>query len=116
MGFFGNKEREVERLIAEHIEYVKRSVTVLVELFEAYFQGNKDYRRISKEIHHLEHEADVVRRKIEMKMHEGAFLAMFREDFITLSEAVDKIANKAEAVGDSLVLEHPDFPDRKSVV
>lgn len=111
MGFFGNKERDVERLMAEHIEYVKNAVTVLVELFEAYFAGKDEYRELSKKIHDLEHDADIARRKIEMKMHEGAFLAMFREDFITLSEAIDKIANKAEAVADSLTLEHPEFPE-----
>lgn len=110
MSFFENKERDVELLMSEHIGFVKDAVSVLVELFESYFSGEETYRTLSKKIHHLEHEADKVRRKIEQKLHEGAFLAMFREDFIRLSEAIDKIANKAEAVADSLTLEKPEFP------
>lgn len=110
MSFFDNKERDVEQLIGEHIGYVKECVSVLVELFESYLSGQESYSTLSKKIHHLEHEADKTRRKIEQKMHEGAFLAMFREDFIRLSEAIDRIANKAESVADSLTLEKPDFP------
>jgi len=111
MGFFGGAERDVDRLIGEHIDFVKQCVTSLVELFEAYFSNNPNYEKVSKKIHDLEHEADIVRRKIELKLHQGAFLPMFREDFITLSEAIDKIANKAEAVADALTLERPAIPE-----
>jgi len=110
MGFFDNKERDIEVLMSEHIKFVMQAVSVLVELFDSYLKGEDSYRELSKKIHDLEHEADKVRRKIELKMHEGAFLAMFREDFIRLSEAIDKIANKAEAVADCLTLERPEFP------
>lgn len=110
MGFFGKKERDVEQLITQHIELVDQAVRQLDGLFKSYFGDSKDYKKISKQVHNLEHEADVVRRKIELKLYEGAFLAMFREDFISLSEGIDKVAGKAEALADSLTLERPIFP------
>ncbi len=111
MGFFGNKERDVEKLIHEHISLVEQALSALCELWEAYFKGKEKYLKLSKKIHDLEHEADVVRRKIEIKLHEGAFLAMFREDFMAFAEAIDRVANKAESVADSLTLEHPEIPE-----
>lgn len=113
MSFWGtSKESDVERLLKEHVKLINQTVCLVEPLFKAYFDRDLEYRSICKKIHTLEHEADVVRRQVEKKLHEGAFLAIFREDFIALAEAIDRIANKAESVADALTLEHPAFPDR----
>ena len=62
-------------------------------------------------VHKKEHEADECRRKILAKLAEGAFLPFFREDFISIVELVDKIANRAKTVTQTMVLEMPKVPD-----
>ena len=110
MVFGGTKEANVDILIGEHVGLVYETVSLVEKLFEVYFKRDLKYRRLCKKIHKLEHEADKKRRQIEQALHEGAFMAMFREDFISLAEAIDKIANKSEAIADTLTLEHPVIP------
>ena len=112
MGFFGSRERDIEKMVSKHIRLVDEAINIVPEMCELYLKGDERYLERSKKIHDLEHEADKARRDIEIRLHEGAFLAMFREDFINLSEAVDKIAGKAEAVADELALEEPEIPKR----
>ena len=111
MDFGGAKEANVDTIIGEHVSLVYETVSLLEKLLEVYFKRDPEYRHICKKVHKLEHKADQKRRQIEQALHEGAFLAMFREDFISLAEAIDKIANKSEAIADTLTLEHPIIPE-----
>ena len=111
MLFFGKKEKEVEKLIIEHIELVKQTLSKFSSLVDDYLNRDKQFKEEAQTIHILEHEADSIRRAVAMKLSEGAFLPIYREDYIVLLELIDKIANKVESTSDFIVLTRPRIPD-----
>jgi len=108
---FAKKEREVFGLIRRHFDLVEQCVLELQNMFRDYLHLDKDFKEEAYRIHQLEHEADGVRREVEQKLYEGAFLPVHREDFIRLVELNDNVANTAESVGDFFVLTRPMIPD-----
>jgi predicted phosphate transport protein (TIGR00153 family) len=111
MLFFDKKASEVEELFIEFFETIDRVLKEFRAMLFAYFKVDKVFKEEAWKVHNLEHDADVIRRKIEIKLSEGAFLPIYREDYITLAELVDRIANKAEATSDYVVLTRPQIPD-----
>lgn len=111
MLFFGKKEKEVEKLIIEHIELVKQTLSKFSSLVNDYLNRDKQFKEEAHTIHTLERQADSVRRAVAMKLSEGAFLPIYREDYIVLLELVDMIANKVESASDLIVLTRPRIPD-----
>lgn len=111
MIFFGKKEKEVEELIVRHVGLVKKTLLEFSSLIEDYLNRDKQFKEEALRIHTLEREADAIRRKVALKLCQGAFLPIFREDYIVLMELVDKIANKAESTSDLIVLTRPRIPD-----
>ena len=76
-----------------------------------YLACDKAFKEECSEVDRLEHQADEVRREIECKLYEGAFLPIYREDYIHLIEQVDQIANQAEAVSQFITLTRPEIPE-----
>ena len=108
--FFGKKEKEVDALIAKHLEMVGRTLAALARMIDDYLKQDKAFKGEGYEVHSFEHEADKIRREAERKMEQGAFLPIYREDYIVLLELVDRVANKAEAVADFITLTRPNIP------
>jgi len=108
----GKKELEIVNLVREHLEKVSTTLVSLKNLLEAYLSQQFDrITELAEEVREFEHEADVVRRKVENIMYSGAFLPNFRGDLLGIIEAADKVANKAEYVADLLEIERPYIPD-----
>ena len=108
----GKKELEIVNLVREHLEKVSTTLVSLKNLLEAYLSQQFDrIAELAEEVREFEHEADVVRRKVENIMYSGAFLPNFRGDLLGIIEAADKVANKAEYVADLLEIERPYIPD-----
>ncbi|WP_281270467.1 TIGR00153 family protein [Methanothermobacter defluvii] len=57
-----------------------------------------------------EHEADEIRRKMELEFYEGAFLPFDREDRIMLVESIDKVADVIESAAFTVSLGKVAFP------
>jgi len=111
MGFFiGRKEKEVDELIAKHLDMVNRTLVEFAKVVDDYLDKNKAFKEECYEVHLCEHEADKIRREAELKMFQGAFLPIYREDYIVLLELADRVANKAESVVDFIVLTRPKVP------
>lgn len=111
MLFSGKKEKEVEKLIFKHIEKTKATLEELGNMLSDYLQKDKAFKKKSYNVHKLEHEADVVRREAEKKLYQGAFLPIYREDYIILMDLIDKIANSCEYAADELTITRPEIPD-----
>jgi predicted phosphate transport protein (TIGR00153 family) len=108
VSMFTHKEKEVKELIDEHVEKVGKFKRCL----EAFLQGDTaTAESVHKGCDDAETEADIVLRKIRDCLYSGAFLPIARKDVYMLTEFVDKIANKAEAVSDVLVYQSPEVPD-----
>lgn len=107
----GKKELEIVNLVREHLERVGSTLLALKNLLEAYlFEKTEHIAELAENVRRYEHEADIVRRKVETIMYGGAFLPNFRGDLLGIIEAVDKVANKAEYVADVLEIERPYIP------
>jgi predicted phosphate transport protein (TIGR00153 family) len=109
--FIQKKEKPIVELFKQHAEKVLETVGAAHEAFAFYIEGNADEsRRLTKKIHECEHEADIIERKVEMEMFAGAFMPAVREPLYLMLEFVDKVAKRAEIIGDFLTLVHPNIP------
>jgi predicted phosphate transport protein (TIGR00153 family) len=108
---FNRKETEVDALIVEHFTLIGHVLKEFYKMMTDYFHQDKSFKEDAYQVHTIEHEADKVRRKIAEKLHEGAFLPIFREDYLILVERMDKIANRAESTCDLVVLTRPRIPE-----
>ena len=109
--FFDKKEAEADRLLMRHAEIIGEVLREFKKMFACYMRNEKAFKEQAYKVHTMEHEADMVRREIAVKLNEGAFLPVYREDYVALADRVDKIANGAESVGDYIVLTRPAIPD-----
>ena len=108
---FGKREAKVEELVFEHFDAVRETLQKLLHVVELYLAGDEAFVPQGREVHRAEGRADDIRRDILLRLFEGAYSPVFREDYHLLVELVDRVANKAESVVDDLVLERPAFPD-----
>jgi hypothetical protein len=77
-----------------------------------YFYKN-EFDKIDKKvdvISKLEHDADDIRRKMEIEFFNGAFLPFDREDRIILAESVDSVADMCQETAFGICLSRIHFP------
>ena len=68
------------------------------------------YRKLSKQIKTIEHDADALRRDIENKLYIQNLIPDLRGDVLHLVENLDKIVNKFDEVTYKFYIEQPDIP------
>ena len=105
------RESVVEQYSKEHVEMVYECLHQLNLLLE-YFYKN-DFEFIDKkveEISKIEHDADDIRRKMEIEFFKGAFLPFDREDRIILAEEVDSVADIIQETAYGICLSRINFP------
>lgn len=106
------KEKEVKKLIDEHVKKVGECLDRFENCFEAYFLGEfAKAQTIHDSCDHIETEADVKRREIGDHLFSGAFLPIERKDIYMMTDCVDEIANKAETACDVVVYQSPEVPE-----
>ncbi len=110
---FGKRESKVQDLIQEHMCAVKSCLEVFEDMVFKYLDDDDGFVDSSFKVHEKEHEADEIRRRIEAKIYEGAFMPLYRGDYITLVELVDKVANRAETISDFLAQQKPYVPEEQ---
>ncbi len=74
-------------------------------------QRSQNYRKLSKEIKTIEHEADVLRRDIENRLYAQNLIPDFRGDVLELVENLDKVINEFDEVAHGFYLERPIIPE-----
>ncbi|MDI9624221.1 MAG: TIGR00153 family protein [Methanothermobacter sp.] len=105
------KESKVELYAKEHVKKVYECYKEFEKMMPHFYKG--DYEKVdilTRKISALEHEADEIRRKMEMGFYEGAFLPFDREDRIMLTENVDKVADTIESTAFTISLSKVEFP------
>jgi predicted phosphate transport protein (TIGR00153 family) len=111
MIFGDSKTKQVHALILEYCEVVGRAVVSYKHLIDDYLAWDKHFKQVAKDIRKTESEADDLLKKIECIMLQGAMLPAYREDYIGLLELLDKVANDAEDVSQTIRLSRPDIPE-----
>jgi predicted phosphate transport protein (TIGR00153 family) len=108
---FGRKESDVKDLIRNHLSAVDDCLGEFDRMIDCYLEGDDRYEEFSYGVHEEEQRADEIRRQIEQEIYEGAFMPLFREDYITLVELADRVANRAETVSDIIAQQSPEVPE-----
>lgn len=109
--FFGKQEAKVQKLMLEHVALVTDAVAAVPSVIACHFTGTAaEVEAATYQVHTLEHKADEVRRQVQKALAGGAFLPFFREEYGTLTDRIDKIANRAVNFGQTLALEKPRIP------
>lgn len=109
--FFDKKEQQVKEYMQKHIVKIRECLTLFEKTIGLYLDGHVEEANVSSfNVHKKEHEADEVRRDIIAKLADGAFLPFIREDYIGIVEMIDKIANRAKTVTQTMVIEAPKIP------
>ncbi|BAW32220.1 MAG TPA: TIGR00153 family protein [Methanothermobacter sp.] len=107
------KESKVELYAKEHVEKVYECYEEFEDIMLHFYNGEYDMVDVlTKKISSLEHEADEIRRKMELGFYEGAFLPFDREDRIMLTENVDKVADTLESTAFIISLSKVEFPSK----
>lgn len=122
--FRRKKEEEVEKLFLEHLDLVvdsvrgfKRTLYYYIEHYDEIRSNSRierEFKDTSYHVHLQEGRADELRRRIGTLLYSGAYMPLYREDYLLLIEAFDFIAGRAEGFCDMLVLQRPMIPDELS--
>ena len=110
MIFRKRENKQVEELLKTHLDTVGECIEALIKLIHHYLENDKQYQDDGVKVHTLEGKADSLRREVEAKIHAGAFMPIYRGDYLKLADTIDKIADKAESVADLLVLTEVPIP------
>lgn len=73
-------------------------------------QRSDEYKKLSKQIKQIEHDADGLRRDIENKLYSQNLIPDLRADVLHLVENLDKVINKFDEVAYKFYVERPEFP------
>ncbi len=71
---------------------------------------SEDYKKINKQMHQIEQDADSLRRDIENSLYAQNLIPDLRADVLDLVESLDKIINKLDEVVYRFYIEWPDIP------
>ncbi len=106
-------ESDINEMIEDHVDLVDRTLKKFKEGMCLWVEeGDLDRaNELALETHNLEGNADDLRRKIEMKLINGALLARSRRPLLDIVERTDKLANAAEASMDFTLLQKINPPE-----
>jgi len=106
------KESNVIDLILKLISKIEECLRASMDTIQHYLKAEIDEaKEMAKKTDHLETETDEIRREVEGLLFSGAFLPNLRGDVHVLVEAMDKIADSAEACCDFAIGQRPEIPD-----
>ncbi|GEM_PF-922215 len=106
------KEKHIVQMIRKHVHTVVETVYLVCRALDLLMEGKQaECVEVTKKIHKKEHEADIIQRDIDKEMFGGAFMPSIRETLFIAVDTVDKVANRAEKLGDFLTLIGPDIPE-----
>jgi len=108
---FWKQEHKVEKLVRQHLELVDNTLRSFQKALDAYLNKNDQVTELAAEVHQWESKADDVRREVTAQLLKGALLGSFRGDMLRLIEEIDKLANTADSLMNSLILQNIQIPE-----
>ncbi|NIS62447.1 MAG: DUF47 family protein [Proteobacteria bacterium] len=106
------KETEIVNLILKLTSKLGECLQATMDTIDHYLKAEIDEaKEMAKKTDVLETETDFIRYEVEGLLFSGAFLPSLRGDVHVLVEAVDKIADSAEACCDFAMSQRPEIPE-----
>ncbi|MHC1598429.1 MAG: DUF47 domain-containing protein [Candidatus Methanofastidiosia archaeon] len=108
---FGKKEDDVLEALDEHMHLVEKCLNTFSRGMESYLKEDlQACANVRKNIVEYEHKADIKRREVQMKLYEGAFMPLYRDDIYSFMDALDDVADTTKNLMNTIVLEKPLIP------
>lgn len=112
MGFLLGKSKELEGNLKRFHHIIQHSALIFNEGIKDYMEGNKErFESRVSEARELEHEADVLRRNIQLKVYTHMLIPDSRGDVLGLLEALDDIPDLNEKILVNFSIEKPVIRD-----
>jgi len=108
----GKTGRRVQALVEEHLRWVEATLSAMREAVEAYLAG-EGWEKLEERaihVHRQESQADDARKNAEVQLVRGALLVGTRRNLLNILDALDLVANSAEAAVDFLVYQRVAVP------
>ena len=115
--FIHKKEKHIVKMIKKHVDTVVETVCLTIDALNLFLEGKKEESmEYTKQVHRKEHESDTIQHDIDAEMFGGAFMPSIREALFVTVDTVDKVANRAEKLGDFITLIWPEVEHYESEV
>lgn len=106
--------KELEQKIDMLHDKIIEAAMVFKKAVDVYLKEKRsqNYRKLSKEIKTIEHDADVLRRDIENRLYSQNLIPDFRGNILELVENLDKVINEFDEVAHKFYIEQPAIPEK----
>lgn len=106
------RTRDLEHRIDQLHDKIIEMAMVFKDAIDIYLkeQRSDTYRKTSKKIKQIEHDADVLRRDIESRLYEQNLIPDLRGNILELVENLDKVINLFDEVAHKFYIEQPNIP------
>ena len=111
--FFVSKQKKIESQLAQYRQAVSHCLDAFNSAVKQYCQSS-DRGALQKafdEVHHIESQADEIRREIEIMMYSKSLFPESRGDILGLLETMDKVPNQTESALRTAVTQHIAIPE-----
>ncbi len=112
LSLFSRTKTLEEKIDSFHDKLLDVSMTFKKAVREFLSNGrSEDYKKLSKQIKQIEHDADNLRRDIEKKLYTQNLIPDLRADVLHIIENMDKVINKFDEVAYKFYIEQPEIPE-----
>ena len=112
LSLFSKTKSLEEKIDSFHDKLLDVSMTFKKAVREFLTSGRSDdYKKLSKQIKQIEHDADNLRRDIEKKLYTQKLIPDLRADVLHLVENLDRVINKFDEVAYKFYVEQPEIPE-----
>lgn len=109
--FWWRQGKRVERLVQRHLALVVSTLQAFQEALTAYLNQSPTSEALARKVHEHESRADDVRREVIQELLQGALMGTYRADILRLVERLDRLANTADTLARTILLQSIRIPD-----
>jgi uncharacterized protein len=113
ISLFSNTKELEQKIDLLHDKIIEVAL-VFKKAVNVYLQEKRtlNYRKLSKEIKIIEHDADCLRRDIENRLYSQNLIPDLRGNVLELVENLDKVINEFDEVAHQFYIEQPEIPQK----
>ena len=113
ISLFSNTKELEQKIDMLHDKIIEVAM-VFKKAVNVYLQEKRstDYRKLSKEIKIIEHDADCLRRDIENRLYSQNLIPDLRGNVLELVENLDRVINEFDEVTHQFYIEQPEIPEK----
>ncbi|HEY5596130.1 MAG TPA: DUF47 family protein [Candidatus Bipolaricaulota bacterium] len=108
--FLWGQGKRIEGLVQRHLSLVVSTLKAFEEALTAYLNQAPEAQALARKVHEHESRADDVRREVIQELLQGALMGTYRADVLRLVERLDRLANTADTLARTILLQSIRIP------